>query len=205
MPHLLKALGIDDGYFPPYFKGGKGKTVIVAVLMEGSKLIDAELALIDVDGVDATGKAINLTNKISSKNTPDIIFLDGVTYAGFNFIDPYKLYEETHVPIAVIFRYPLKLNNIYEALRKNFKDYILRYKIIEKTYVSSLPLTTFKGTIQVTPIGIEYKELHKVITNYQLVSVTPEPLRIADIIASGISITTYKAHENKVMLRGKGK
>jgi len=191
--HSLRAIGIDDGYFPPHFKGRKGRTVVVAVLMENIKLVDAELDLVYVDGDECTAKVIELISRLGSSGRADVVLLDGVTYAGFNYVNPYVVFEKTGIPTLTIFRYPLDLNEVLKALRKNFTDYEGRFAIIRNVYLNSIKITSDKGTIEVTPVGIDEEKAYEVVTSLQYTSATPEPLRIADIIASGISITTYRA------------
>ncbi|MEM4550227.1 MAG: DUF99 family protein, partial [Sulfolobales archaeon] len=81
----LRLVGIDDGFFPPEYKELKLKTVLVGTLYRGRRPVDVKLRTVTVDGTDGTKKAIEI---LESLGESDAVFLDGVTVAGFNVVDP---------------------------------------------------------------------------------------------------------------------
>ncbi len=186
-----RVVAIDDGYFPLEYKGCRGYTILLAVGYSVSKCLVESIAYgyVVVDGVDATYRAVELVEAIGEAYT---IILDGVTYAGFNYIDPYRLYRDTGIPVIVFYRHPLSLDRIRNALYKNFNDAGKRYSVIEKALVNRVDYTTKWGLYQYTPVGVEPLEARWILEKLAHYSPEPEPLRIADKLASQITRTLHR-------------
>lgn len=181
----LRTLGVDDGYFPINYKKCYGRTLLVVTTCEGLKLSNVKMALITVDGIDGTDVVLSILKSLC--NRYDAIFFDGVTYAGFNIVDPERVFNETSIPSIVIFKYKLDLNIVKEALIKNFNDWMFRYSTIERTYNNSYVINTPKGRLRIFNYGLTRTEAYELILNLQNINQYPEPLRLADLIASGLT------------------
>jgi endonuclease V-like protein UPF0215 family len=182
------AIGIDDGYFPPY---KKGKTVLAAVLFKGKTPVEIDFDLITIDGQDGTQIAAGLINKIISpyEKGEKVVFLDGVTYAGFNYINPLELKEKTGIdPITVFYKLPIK-EKVYKALKNHFPDYKKRWRIIRNIIINTEKIVTEKGPVDCfTTISENKNKVYKFIRYYQFYSRIPEPLRLSDAIAREVSL-----------------
>jgi len=181
-------LGIDDGYFRVSAKNYKGicKTVVVGVLTNNRSIIDIFIEPITIDSLDAISsifKIINVANKLYGI---DVVFLDGVTYAGFNIVDPKKLYNLTSIPIITVFQHELELDKIFNALKAHFNDYKYRFSIIHEIYTNSIEiiLRYTHNKIRIYPIGISLEEASDLIQKLSKDFGTPYPLIFADRIAS---------------------
>jgi endonuclease V-like protein UPF0215 family len=184
----LRTLGVDDGYFPTSYKKSNKKTLLALVECRDLTITKVKLSLITIDGLDGT--EVLLKNIESLKNKYRVIFLDGVTYAGFNIIDPEEIYNKTLIPVITVFKHRLNLNLVKEALMKNFNDWLVRYSVIERTYNKSYEITTPKGNLIISLTGIDIHEAYNIIVRLQNISQYPEPLRLADIVASGLTKNT---------------
>ncbi len=183
----MRIIAIDDGYFPPSYKARRGKTVLVAVKTKGPHTLEAAASTwITVDGEDATTAAQELAEALVPADT---VILDGVTYAGFNYIDPRRLHEKLGIPVIVYEKYPLSTRRIENALRKHFPRDNERKHVILTIASSLTPASTPWRTIYLYTAGISHAEAAHIIRSLQLYSSTPEPLRIADLAASFISRT----------------
>ncbi len=182
----MNVLALDDGYFPINYKGRRGYTVLLAVEYTTDKysVVWSDYTFILVDGVDATDKALSLAREAIN---PNIVLYDGITYAGFNYIDPYRVNAEQGIPGIVFYRYKLSIERIRKALEKHFPDYMKRIKPIERALRERIALATKWGVYGYTPVGIEPWDAEKILRSLQLYSPEPEPLRIADQLASNIS------------------
>ncbi|MEM1627854.1 MAG: DUF99 family protein [Desulfurococcaceae archaeon] len=180
----MKYEAYDDGFFPFIFKKGKGSTVIVGVLV--NEINNVEKIAWAKTPVDL-GFSHQLIKEISGLLDGDLIFLDGVTYVGFDVVDPFKLYKEVRKPIIVFQQYPLDIEKIRKALGKHFANGEKRFEIIEKVYERLIYVDTAWRPVQILNIGIDIETAIEIINKTCIYSPIPEPLRIADKIASAIS------------------
>jgi endonuclease V-like protein UPF0215 family len=179
----LFAVGVDDGYFPLEYKGGKGETILLAVAtLKTHVIVGLAYGRIPVDSPLVTRSIAELTRLLS----PRLVFLDGITYAGFGVADPRKISDMTGATVVTIQQYPLDLNRIRRALQKHFDDHRERFAVIKTIYSSMRILSTPWRTIKYyayPPGSIEPEEIRK----YMIYSPIPEPLRLAHLIASETS------------------
>lgn len=183
-------LGIDDGYFEISFKRSelKHKTVLVGAIVCNNRFVDLFIDFITIDGLDAT-TAINRIIEISlTLYNIASVFLDGVTYAGFNVVDPRKLYLLNSIPVIVIFRHRLDLEKIRAALERHFHDHRYRFSIIEDTYSKSseLLLEHLPTVIKIYSVGVSLDKAKNITLSLCKVFADPYPLRVADKIASAL-------------------
>lgn len=188
----LLTIGIDDGYFTQEFKELRLKTLLVGVLCAGKKPEDIKISIVTVDGLDGTSRALEIIKELGKEPTTSIkaIFLDGVTIAGFNFIDPEEVSTQTGIPVIVLFKTKLKLERIRVALIKHFSDWRDRYEVIERNYKRARDIITLRKNLRVSSYGLSLDEASNLISALQHVSTVPEPLRLADLIASELTRRT---------------
>jgi len=174
----IRVIGIDDA---PFNKFKKGKVLVVGTVFRGGLYLDGVLSTkVSVDGNDATKNIIEMINKCKFKPQLQCIFLDGIAVGGFNVIDVKELNKKTKLPVIVIIRRNPNIEKIKKTLiRINKKNKI---KLIEKAG-SVVPVG--KIYIQLTGLSIDKaKEILKIVCTRSLI---PEPIRIAHLIASGIT------------------
>lgn len=174
----------DDGFFPPCYKGGKGFTYIVGI--EAIKFLAVRKIAWSIVNVDLN-TSMNRIIELSKHFEGEVIILDGLTYAGFDVVDPDLVSEYTGKGVIVIQLHPLNLDKIRVALQKHFADWRERYSVIEKTYLKMIYFDTPWRTIKIYVKGIDLERAFYVLRNTCLFSPIPEPLRTADKIASALS------------------
>jgi hypothetical protein len=175
---------VDDGAFSVR-RGRVGRTVLVAVLLEGPRIIDLRVGTIEVDGVDAYPVLLSLLSALSY----DVVMLSGVSFGGFNLIDVKELARRTGKPvIAVIGERP---NNraVRAALCKHFHDWRRRWRVIE----DAGPLYSCKPLAEEPKLYFEVRGASPafargVIVSSSLISRLPEPVRAAGILAKGLRV-----------------
>ncbi|MEM4829604.1 MAG: DUF99 family protein [Zestosphaera sp.] len=185
-------IGIDDGYFTQESKELRLKTLLVGVLCAGKKPKSVKMTTVVVDGSDGTSRALEIIEEFMRDFTTSInaVFLDGVTVAGFNFIDPEEINAKTGIPVVVLFKTKLKLEKVKTALVKHFSDWRDRYEVIERNYGRAQEVVTRRKNLRVSSYGLDLSEVSKLVSLLQHVSAVPEPLRLADMIASGLTKNT---------------
>ena len=87
-------VGVEDGSFQ---KSITPKALLAAVLFKGLKIESVRVTKITVDGLDATQKLVKNLRAWTFR----AVILGGVSFAGFNVIDPMIVYEEFGKPVIV--------------------------------------------------------------------------------------------------------
>lgn len=186
----LVTVGVDDGFFPQEFKELRLKTVLAGVLCVGITPKSVRIDAVTVDGDDGTAKTralVELLKNDLNSETINAVFLDGVTVAGFNYVSPSELYSSLRTPVVIIFKTELKLDKVRRALMSHFIDWSKRFDLIEDNYARSCEVVTPKRKLRVLSYGLGLEEAVKAITKLQHLSAIPEPLRVADLVASELT------------------
>ncbi len=183
MLSYLRSVGIDDGFFPPHYKELKLRTFLVGTLYQGRTPRDIKVGTVTVDGDDGTERALEILRKLAGA---DVVFLDGVTVAGFNYIDPEGLLGLART-VIVVYKFEPDLNKIENALRGHFPDWEHRYEVVLRAYRRSKLLETKWRTMRIAVFGAAEPDPGALVSHLQLVSPIPEPLRVSDIVASSLS------------------
>lgn len=181
----IRVLGVDDGVFTPH---AKGFAPVVGVVFRGGYWLDGVLCTkVEVDGLDATDKIISMIVRSPHYRQTRIVMLNGVTCAGFNVIDIKKLNHETRLPVITVTRDRPNLKEVREALR-NLPDDEERWKrLLNAGDLLELCTRSKNAKIYVHISGILKEDAKKILQLTSTRSNIPEPLRVAHLIASGIS------------------
>ncbi|MBI2652724.1 DUF99 family protein [Candidatus Woesearchaeota archaeon] len=179
----IRVIGVDDS---PFNKFKDLKILVVGVIMRGGSWVDGILSTnVRVDGDDSTKKLIEMINKCKFKPQLQCIFLDGIAVAGFNVIDVKELNKKTNLPVITVIRRMPDIDNIKGTLIKiNKKEKI---KLIEK---AGNVVRIDNIFVQLT--GIDLEEAKKILKIVCTRSLIPEPLRLAHLIASGVTVGESK-------------
>jgi endonuclease V-like protein UPF0215 family len=114
-----------------------------------------------------------------------LIMLNGITFGGFNVVDIQKLHFETNLPVLALTNDKPDLNKIHEALKNLPKAEERWVMILEAGKIHEI---INKGKkIYGETAGISFDDAEKIISLTSTRSSLPEPLRVAHIIASGVS------------------
>jgi len=179
----IRILGIDDGYFD---RNKDKYTIIVGVIMRGPSQIDGVLSnKIEIDGFDINDKIIEMVKRTKHYDQLRIIATNGISFGGFNLIDFEYLYNELKIPIISFVRKKPNINKFIEAI-KHTKDYEKRLEIVKK-YPEPKSYKTEYGTLYFQYYGLEYNDVINIIKLTSIHSRIPEPIRVAHLIAMGIT------------------
>ncbi len=175
--------GVEDGSFQAFQKE-KSYAYLCGVLTESGFISKVRLARILVDGFDATEKLLGLLEGVEA----EAIILGGITFAGFNVVDPYRLFKKTGIPVIVYSGTRPDNEKMLEALKGHFADWRERWEVIEGlgpvyeiTTHPHEPLAYFEV------IGGSPKWAEEILRVSAVVSRIPEPVRVAGLIARGLS------------------
>ncbi|MBU1198657.1 MAG: DUF99 family protein [Nanoarchaeota archaeon] len=176
----LRVLGIADTCFDKFDPLQKYVRV-VATLFRGGNFMDGLLSCnVKKDGEDATLRIIEMVK--DSKFRPQIqaIFLKGIAVAGFNVINPVVLNKELKIPVIIVIRDHPDYKKIFAALKGLRMD--KKIDIIKK-----MPKPVKIDDIYVQHVGINLEDTKKLLKITCTHSNLPEPIRVAHLIASGLS------------------
>ena len=179
----IRVLGIDDGKFIPHTKG---EALVVGVVFRGGCSIDGVMhTKIAIDGLDATEKLAQMINDSPHRHQLRLIMLNGVTFAGFNLVDIQKLNLATGLPIIALTHDKPDLEAIHKAL-KHLPFTEERWQIILNA--GEIHEVTNKGAkLYMGLAGVSLADALTILDLTSTIGSFPEPLRVAHLIASGIT------------------
>lgn len=179
----IRVLGVDDGKFIAHTQG---TVMVVGVVFRGGCWLDGVMhTRIAIDGFDATEQIASMISKSPHYKQLRLIMLNGITFAGFNIVDIKRLNLATKLPIIVLMREKPDLDAIRKALN-NLPKSDERWNIILNAG-RILEVCCRNKKIFMEIVGISEVEAIEVVQLTSTRSSFPEPLRVAHIIASGIT------------------
>lgn len=179
----IRVLGIDDGKFLPHTKGD---VLVVGVVFLGGSFIDGIMhTKIAIDGLDATEKIASMIIGSPHRRQLRLVMLSGVTFGGFNMVDIKKLNSITELPVLVLTRDKPDLDAIHSAL-KSLTATEKRWQII--LAAGEIYEVKNKGSkLYMGLAGLSLADAQTILELTSTRSSFPEPLRVAHLIASGIT------------------
>jgi endonuclease V-like protein UPF0215 family len=182
MKDQIRLLGIDDS---PFTFTDKYASVI-GVVMRGGNYLECVLRnQVSIDGDDATFVCKNMIENTRHRQQLKAMLLDGIALGGFNVVDIEGIYNVTDLPVITITRDKPDFKKIEIALKKNFKDWDIRLNLIKNGELHRVK--TSHNPIYVKCAGISINEAKEIIKISTIMGVVPEPIRVAHLIASGIT------------------
>jgi endonuclease V-like protein UPF0215 family len=181
----IRVLGVDDGAFTSHTAG---LVPVVGVVFRGGYWLDGVMhTKIAVDGFDATDNISSMITNSPHCKQLRVIMLNGITFAGFNIVDIKMLNAETRLPVIAVTREKPDLEDIHEAL-KNLPRSEERWKaVLNAGGTSEVSTRREQEKIYMQTAGLSTDDAQKILRLTSTRSNIPEALRVAHLIASGIS------------------
>jgi len=181
----IRVLGIDDGVFTPH---SKELVDVVGVVYRGGYWLDGFMhTWVQVDGMDATERLAEMITKSPHYPQLRVIMLNGVTLAGFNVVDIEELHRRVKLPVLAVTRDKPDFDDIRRALQ-NLPNSQERWRAIENAG-KILKVRTREGEepVYLHVAGISEEDAKRILKGTSTRSNIPEALRVAHIIASGLT------------------
>jgi len=181
----IRVLGVDDGEFIPR---SKGQALIVGVVFRGGYWLDGVMHTeVEVDGFDATNKLSAMITSSPHHRQLRVVMLNGITFAGFNVVDIKALNKETGLPVIAVTREKPDLAAIRDALG-NLPESEVRWKaVVNAGEVFEVSTRSPKERIYIHVAGVSLDAARRIVRLTSTRSSVPEALRVAHLVASGIS------------------
>ncbi len=181
----FRIVGVEDGSFSRApLNRGIHKALLVCVLLQGLQIENFRTAAVTVDGLDASKNLVGILRDLSF----DAIMLAGVSFAGFNLIDPVLILEEFSKPVVIVSRTRPDNLAVRRALFRHFEDWQIRWRVFEKLgpiyEVVSIPS---ESPLYVEVVGADLNWASDLIRAFTVCSRVPEPIRVARLIAQGLT------------------
>jgi hypothetical protein len=177
----LPIVGVEDGSFQ---KGITQRVPLAVILFRGLEIENINITKIAVDGLDATEKLVEILNGWEFA----AVILAGVSFAGFNIIDPTVIHEKFEKPVIIVTRTKPNNKAVHRALQRHFKEWRMRWKVFEKLgSFHKVVVLADEPPIYVETIGVNVEWARKLIRTLAVCGRVPEPIRVARLIARGLS------------------
>ncbi|TFH27013.1 MAG: DUF99 family protein [Promethearchaeota archaeon] len=169
------------------------KTSLIGVITKGLQLLHVTRSCIEIDGRDATDCILEVYNHNPHHHEIQAILIDSPTMGGFNIPDVFAIHQRTNLPVILIPSHP-PTQSIVAVYRSVFPDREHEIQILTKLP----PISSIEVRVNCTPeitkllyfhaIGVEFSDIVEFLQYTTHFSAIPEPLRLAHLIASQLTI-----------------
>jgi endonuclease V-like protein UPF0215 family len=181
----IRVLGVDDGAFIPHVEG---QVSVIGVVFRGGYWLDGVMhTKIAVDGFDSTDRITSMITGSAHYRQLRVIMLNGITFAGFNVVDVKALNTATKLPVITVTREKPELAEIHKALQNLPRSDERWEAILSAGEPVEVSTRNAKAKIYVQTAGVSKEDAQKILRLTSTRSNIPEALRVAHLIASGIS------------------
>ena len=176
---LSHVVGFDDAPFARQFRGD---VRVIGAVFAGKRLDGVLSTRVRRDGANATARLAECV--LGSPFAPQLhaILLQGITLAGFNVVDLHALHARTGLPVLAVARHAPDLPAIRRALLEHVPGGARKWQLIEVAGV----MEPLEG-LYVQRCGLSHAAAQRLLEDQRLHSRLPEPLRVAHIIAGGVT------------------
>ncbi len=184
----IRVLGVDDGKFVPHTEGA---AIVIGVVFRGSCWVEGVMHThVAIDGFDATEQLALMVNSSPHCKQLRLVMLNGITFAGFNVVDIKKLNLATNLPVIALTREKPDLEAIHKAVNILPKSDERWKMILEAGQIHELCCRGKQIYMEID--GISLADAQDIVELTSIRSSFPEPLRVAHLIASGVSLDWRK-------------
>ena len=205
----MNVIGFDDG---PFDRQHRGDVLLVGVVCSGTRIDGIVSGRIRRDGANATRVMIDLVRKSQFGSHLQAVMLQGIAVGGFNVVDVHALSSALHLPVLVVTRRPPDMAAVKRALfhgaplaRPAVSGAARKWKLIEaagtmevlgasrrslrRPHPPSPPtgIRTTEPRLWIQRAGMSLDQARKLVADTTLHGNIPEPLRVAHLIAGGIT------------------
>jgi len=172
-------VGFDDA---PFGRTHRGDVLIVGAVFAGTRLDGVLSTRVRRDGVNAASRLADCLEGSRFLSQLHAILLQGIAFAGFNVVNLQDLRRRTGLPVVVVARRQPDLKAIRAALLDHVPGGDRKWRLIE----AAGPMESVSG-VYVQRSGISLADTESLLTRLQLHGRLPEPLRVAHLIAGGVT------------------
>jgi uncharacterized protein len=177
---ISNVIGFDDAPFPHEHRGD---VRIVGVVCARTRLDGVVSGHVRRDGANSTERMIELVTRSQFAAHVRAVLLQGIAVAGFNVVDVQRLSAALGVPVLVVVRRKPRMTLVRAALFGRTPGAARKWALIEKAG----PMEQL-GDVWVQRAGLDRAAALALLRATTLHGNLPEPLRLAHLIAGGITL-----------------
>lgn len=201
----MNVIGFDDG---PFAREHRGRILLVGAVCAGTRLDGLVSGHVQRDGADATRRMIELILGSQFEATVRAVMLQGIAVGGFNVVDVHELSGALRVPVLVVMRRQPDLEAMRRALfsdvptmRPRVRGAARKWRLVERAGPVELVGGAGRAAGRALPtgvrsegsrlwvqrVGLSVEAARALVDDTTLHGRMPEPIRVAHLIAGGIS------------------
>lgn len=173
-------IGFDDA---PFARDHRGDVLIVGVVCSRTRVDGIVSGRIRRDGANSTRTMIDAIESSQFVEHVQAVLLQGIAVGGFNVVDMHAIHRALDVPVIAMVRKKPDFDAIRRALQNpRVRGAERKWKLIQQAG----PLDRIRD-IYVQRVGITIAHTRELLAATTLHGNLPEPLRIAHLIAGGVT------------------
>lgn len=178
MPRLANTIGFDDAPFDT-----EERVPVVGAVFASARFDGMVVGDVRRDGFDAADRLSRLVRTSKFDEHVQLILLQGITLAGFNVVDVFRLHDLVQRPVLIVTRRAPDYAAVRNALLHHpIPDGPAKWDVIDRLGPVE-PL----GRVFVQRIGLTRDEAAAVLDRLAVHSHVPEPLRTAHLVAGALA------------------
>lgn len=179
MRRFSHVIAFDDCAFDQAERGDVG---LVGAVFAGQRLDGVLSGRVRRDGANSSPVMAKMIFESRFVEHLQLIMLQGIAVAGFNVVDVFELHAATDLPILVVARREPDLLSIQKTLSLRIRGGDRKWRIIER-----LGEMERVGGLWIQRVGLTPEDASAIVSRFAINGNYPEPLRVAHLIASGVS------------------
>lgn len=176
---ITNVVGFDDA---PFAHEHFGDVRIVGAVCSRTRLDGVISGKVRRDGTNATDTLIRMITGSKFREHIRAVLLQGIALAGFNVVDIHRLSRELDIPVVVAVRKHPRLHLVSDALLQRTRGGARKWKLVQ----AAGPLEQ-AGAMWIQRVGLERADAIALLRATTLHGNVPEPLRLAHLIAGGVT------------------
>lgn len=175
----LRAIGFDDA---PFAKGIDEHVNLSGIVCSATRFEGMLWGEVERDGLDATQVVIDMLLGSKFREQLNVILTDGITVAGFNFIDLPELANAVGIPCLAVMRNLPDMDAFLEAMKRVDQQEKRRQIIANAGEIHSLKGFHFQVS------GCDAELAATALERLTDKGNVPEPLRLAHLIGAAVKL-----------------
>ena len=181
---LTNVIGFDDG---PFERVHRGDVLLVGVVFCRTRLDGVLTSKVRRDGANSTTRMIESIRDSKFARHLHAVVLQGIAVAGFNVVDVHRLHREVGLPVLVVSRRKPDFDAIRRSLVSRVPGGERKWNLVSRAGAVE-PLRK----LYVQRVGLSPSEAGNLLAATTLHGHLPEPLRVAHLIAGGLTTGTSR-------------